>query len=551
MNIVSPYARMMDVPDRAAGIALLKKIEWAARVSHRSEDAQTDESWERFLTAVVLNHGDWCYDGETEVLADTGWKQWPNVTYQDRLATLSPTGEVQYYKPTRLVQSLYEGEMYFVNGRNVNLLVTPNHRLYICPTSTKEGRKKRSFAFVKAKDLQHQSHAYLKTGRYNADDPITYSQAQFIGFAIGDGYLDTDSDRGSTIRFEVGKGRKIDYLRSICAEASLDFSEKESSKRTCVKFNVSAKNDIQKYLLQIYDKNGDKQIPSALLLSGQRTCLGVLDGLIKSDGNVGKSGISFTTTSQSLARTFQQLCLHAGEAADLTYVLPANRKAAFPNAKAAYRFQVLHRRNTKPEVNKLMDSGQTRWVPWKGEIYCAEVPNNTLYVRRNGKAVWSGNSVTEHEKTTVDAVVDRGVSHEWVRHRMGAYTQSSTRFINYAKKMPPSFIVPVEADHASALSHWNSAIRFAEMAYRQLIADGCAPQIARSVFPNALSTRLVVTYNLRNWRHFLLMRTTKETHPQLREVTIPLLAEFQAKIPLLFDDIEPLALQRENLKKPR
>jgi len=171
-------------------------------------------------------------------------------------------------------------------------------------------------------------------------------------------------------------------------------------------------------------------------------------------------------------------------------------------------------------------------------------------------------SVVEHASVTVDAVVDRGISHEWVRHRVGAYTQSSTRFINYAKKMPATFIAPTlsnEVERAAngeqvALSNlqlWEHAIRTAESSYGRLVQAGVPPQIARSVLPNALSTRLVVTYNLRNWRHFFLMRTTKEAHPQMCQVTIPLLAEFKEKIPLFFDDIEPGATQRENLSKAR
>lgn len=59
MNIVTPYAKLMDIPDQEAGDRLLRKIEWAARISHRSEDAQTQDSWRRFIKAVVLDHGDW------------------------------------------------------------------------------------------------------------------------------------------------------------------------------------------------------------------------------------------------------------------------------------------------------------------------------------------------------------------------------------------------------------------------------------------------------------------------------------------------------------
>lgn len=171
-------------------------------------------------------------------------------------------------------------------------------------------------------------------------------------------------------------------------------------------------------------------------------------------------------------------------------------------------------------------------------------------------------SVVEHASLSIDMLVDRGITHEIVRHRLFSFTQESTRFVNYEKKMPASFIQPdlsKEAERASngeqvELSQkqwWTHAINTAESSYKRLITSGCPPQIARSVFPNALASRIIVTGNLRNWRHFLLMRTTKEAHPQMRQVTIPLLTEFKEKIPLLFDDIEPEATQRENLKKPR
>jgi thymidylate synthase (FAD) len=94
-------------------------------------------------------------------------------------------------------------------------------------------------------------------------------------------------------------------------------------------------------------------------------------------------------------------------------------------------------------------------------------------------------------------------------------------------------------------------ISAAEENYITLLNRGNSPQIARSVLPNALASRIVVTGNLRSWRHFLLMRTTKETHPQFREVSIPLLQEFQEKIPILFEDLTPLAKQADNIAKGR
>ena len=159
-------------------------------------------------------------------------------------------------------------------------------------------------------------------------------------------------------------------------------------------------------------------------------------------------------------------------------------------------------------------------------------------------------SIVEHASATVLFTVDRGITHEIVRHRLAAYTQESTRFVNYEKKMPPAFIYPMDPAQPGA-GLWRLAMDGAEKSYKALITAGYTPQIARSVFPNALAAQLVMTCNLRNWRHFLLMRTTKESHPQMREVTIPLLECFKARIPLLFDDIAPGARQADNMKKAR
>lgn len=180
-------------------------------------------------------------------------------------------------------------------------------------------------------------------------------------------------------------------------------------------------------------------------------------------------------------------------------------------------------------------------------------------------------SVVEHVVVTVDALVDRGITHEWVRHRLFSYTQESTRFVNYEKKMLPSFIYPkpdVECEYClsgrTEFLHgcpyeqsWILAIGQAENAYRILVTPidkggrGWRPQEARSVFPNALASRIITTGNLRNWRHFFIMRTTAEAHPQMKQVTIPLLAEFKSTFPILFDDIEPNRKQSESMARVR
>jgi thymidylate synthase (FAD) len=155
-------------------------------------------------------------------------------------------------------------------------------------------------------------------------------------------------------------------------------------------------------------------------------------------------------------------------------------------------------------------------------------------------------SVIEHEKVTVEFEVDRGITHELVRHRHGAYTQESTRFVNYGKQ-PMRFVAPpfVNKAHESIFEHY---IAETEKLYLDLLGEGVAPQIARSVLPNALASKIAVTYNLRAWRHVLIMRTSREALPQMKEVTVPLLSEFQRLIPILFEDIQPEMKQSEAMR---
>lgn len=161
-------------------------------------------------------------------------------------------------------------------------------------------------------------------------------------------------------------------------------------------------------------------------------------------------------------------------------------------------------------------------------------------------------SVTEHASVTATLRVDRGVTHELVRHRLFSFTQESTRFVKYHGGL--EVVVPAPSERINDLIFmelWVKAMSQAEENYAQAISQNWYPQVARSLLPNAIAATIAVTGNLRNWRHFLLMRTSKETHPDFRRVTVPMLEKFKQIVPLLYDDIEPSARQIENLRKAR
>lgn len=151
-------------------------------------------------------------------------------------------------------------------------------------------------------------------------------------------------------------------------------------------------------------------------------------------------------------------------------------------------------------------------------------------------------SVLEHVSITVRIITDRGISHEIVRHRLASYSQESTRYCNYKDK-EIEFVLPYDIDPETKIfDYWKLSCQASETDYKVLIAEGVAPQTARSVLPNCLKTELVMTCNLREWRHFFKMRCAPGAHPDMKYLATIMLQDFQEKIPVVFDDIEGASL---------
>lgn len=151
-----------------------------------------------------------------------------------------------------------------------------------------------------------------------------------------------------------------------------------------------------------------------------------------------------------------------------------------------------------------------------------------------------------HYDFTVKFICDRGVSHEIVRHRVASYAQESTRYCNYSKGNvgDVTFIRPCFfTENSVEMDNWVDSCMKAEQLYKDFILIGRTPQEARSILPNSLKTEVVMTANLREWRHFLSLRacgSTGKPHPQMLEVAVPLLKELRERVPVVFDDLEPM-----------
>lgn len=150
-------------------------------------------------------------------------------------------------------------------------------------------------------------------------------------------------------------------------------------------------------------------------------------------------------------------------------------------------------------------------------------------------------SVLEHEKITVKVICDRGVSHEIVRHRLASYSQESTRYCCYGSDKFNSELTVIKPcfweEDSVPYIEWVAIMEDIEETYLRMIAYGAKPEEARSVLPNSLKTEIVMTMNIREWRHFFKMRLSSRAHPQMREVAKIIYKEFTDRIPVLFSDI--------------
>lgn len=163
-------------------------------------------------------------------------------------------------------------------------------------------------------------------------------------------------------------------------------------------------------------------------------------------------------------------------------------------------------------------------------------------------------AMIEHSSLSVKFIVDRGVSHELVRHRIASFAQESTRYCNYTKDKfggecnfidiePGIYLDKVGSkmtakEIAGIMTEWNAAMKDAEQHYMKMIELGATPQIARSVLPNSTKTEITITANYREWRNFFKLRVPETAHPQMREVIVPLLSDLQMSLPIIFDDIQ-------------
>ena len=196
-------------------------------------------------------------------------------------------------------------------------------------------------------------------------------------------------------------------------------------------------------------------------------------------------------------------------------------------------FEILHMAQEE-EVYRLLELAARTCYKSEDKIARGTAPDLLRRLMKTGHE-----SVIEHISISVRIVCDRGITHELVRHRLCSFSQESTRYANYGKEKFGREITVIRPffwkKDSLEFDTWKNSMESAEKAYLALLDMGARPQEARSVLPNSLKTDIVTTANIREWRHIFNLRCSKASHPQIRQIMLPLLAAFYQRLPVLFE----------------
>lgn len=362
-----------------------------------------------------------CYDEKTEVLTMDGWKKFSNIQYSDKICTLNlSTNEIEFQAPDRIFTYRYNGKMYKLKTKRVNLLVTPNHKLLYSPC---DFRNRKPYSLKEAELLFNKSKIFKKDGIWIGENPeyfilpsveIKHGNRHHFGFRVK---KEKQLSIKSWLKFFgfwlaegwVNEGKNGDYNVCVCNQNAKLLNEMKEilegfGYRVFLRGNVIRVRDFQLFhYLRQFGKSSDKFISSDIKSLSKKLSKILFDYYIKGDGHIygrSKKGLSATTTSIRLRDDLQEVALKIGISA--YYKLDRKKGALFVSARSKKKYKqnkdswaiYFIRRNRPivlPSTIKKYNYIES-WVNYDGFVYCATVSNHVMYIRREGIPLWCGNS---------------------------------------------------------------------------------------------------------------------------------------------------------------
>ncbi len=360
-----------------------------------------------------------CYDDQTEVLTDKGWKLFKDLNGDELIATLSPEGYLEYQKPLSFVNADYDGDLYYIKSRQVDLAVTPNHSMYVnlnLRANNWNGFKlipmdqiplKRRMRFKKDalwKGDRQETYTVpscILFGNQHCSgkraDPIDVPMdlwLEFMGYFLSEGSVSRHTQTGVPYRVTISqkKPKSTKIIRQCLERMPFSF--------TYVNGNFNAGSKQLATHLESFGYQHERFVPDYIKALPPEQIRIFFDALMLGDGSTYKGGsMTYITSSKRLADDVSDILMRLGMAGNVYARVEPGGIIGTPRGETAiakhgiYAVGVIRERQTNPNINTNRNY-HIKTNHYSGKIYCVEVPNHIIYVRRNGIPVWCGNSIS-------------------------------------------------------------------------------------------------------------------------------------------------------------
>lgn len=540
-----------------------------------------------------------CYDKDTEVYTDQGWKFFKDLNGTEKILSRNEDGTSIFEKPLNYTKYHFKGQLHKYKSQNVDLCITPNHNIFM---KKYDVRTDSNYELIPSEEIKINRFYTTKEIIDNKETPEFFIIPEYS-------YLKKLNNGETKIKtlpqLQLDSKEFIKFLAWYLSEGSVYYNEKENSYtisisqsaynntninnieeiKTIIKNlgftpnydgkNVKFKNSQLGLYLKTLGKSHEKYIPNEIFkFLNKELALLFIETYEKADGTIDKNNCSkLFTTSKELSDQLQMITFIAGYTAkihidDRVGESHYNEKCGnvITHNHICYVLNISkNKRNRNPIIKR---DKHMQLLEYDDEVYCVEVPNHVIFVRRNGCCLWCGNC-----------------SHQAVRHRLASYSQQSQRYVRldqFEYIIPPEieknesakkiFIETMEKDQQAyeelvmllvvdkidkKYPGWTKNEKYLEE-YNKYNGDKALVDIfkeynkkeynalekeaiedARYVFPNACETKIVITMNARSLLHFFNVRCCNRAQWEIRQMADEMLKECKKVAPTLFKKAGP------------
>lgn len=361
-----------------------------------------------------------CYDSETEVLTDNGWKKFTKLTYEDKVCTLNPdTEEIIFENPSNIVHYDYKGKMLAITTKPLDFLITPNHRV-VYKTDKNKGLSE--IKISRADEIDGKLLRIPRSGNWNVEDKENFVLPEievrgyygkrhtrkevkfpmndwldFFGWYISEGSIRCYDGEACEVHIPQSIDKNpdnVELIQNSIESLGFNYTIVKYPEDGMVRFEI-ANNHLANYLSQ-FGKCDEKFIPSEIKNCSKDQLQILFNSLMLGDGYISASGTEYYhTTSKRLIDDIQEIVLKLGKAGTVS----VDRREGY---KDCYYISIGKNINSTVNPKSIKSGGVYNWVDYDGKVHCCTVSTGIIMVRRNGKAAWSGNTAGEYGESNVD-----------------------------------------------------------------------------------------------------------------------------------------------------